>query len=262
MKRAPSVQTTNDELFASTLGSGYSLVLKVHDKLDDLLGAHESFQLLLGTLFYRFEADGETLVFSGTDADARVLTLLDTNPTIFIDGVRMDPATFTADLATDTVTFVTAPDLGSIIHISQYGENVEEGTLYFSSLTSQDAVETIIADALAAKNAAEIAAETYEEFNERYLGPKENDPILDNGGDALQIGALYFNSTANEMRMWGGATWIAAYAGAVPGHSDYGLITDSVMPGEFQGTIITTPGPGFVIVGNEIRHSISTLPKG
>ena len=35
-------------------------------------------------------------------------------------------------------------------------------------------------------------------------------PGLDNDGDALAVGMLYFNSTDNEMRIYGGSTWIAA----------------------------------------------------
>jgi hypothetical protein len=37
-------------------------------------------------------------------------------------------------------------------------------------------------------------------------------PGLDNDGDALAIGMLYFNTTDNEMRIYGGSTWIAASA--------------------------------------------------
>jgi len=35
-------------------------------------------------------------------------------------------------------------------------------------------------------------------------------PALNNDGDALVVGNLYFNSTDNEMRIYGGSTWIAA----------------------------------------------------
>ena len=37
-------------------------------------------------------------------------------------------------------------------------------------------------------------------------------PGTDNDGDALAVGMLYFNTTDNEMRIYGGSTWIAASA--------------------------------------------------
>jgi len=37
-------------------------------------------------------------------------------------------------------------------------------------------------------------------------------PSTDNDGDALAVGMLYFNTTDNEMRIYGGSTWIAASA--------------------------------------------------
>ena len=37
-------------------------------------------------------------------------------------------------------------------------------------------------------------------------------PALNNDGDALVVGNLYFNTTDNEMRIYGGSTWIAASA--------------------------------------------------
>jgi len=62
----------------------------------------------------------------------------------------------------------------------------------------------------AAAASAASAASAYDSFDDRYLGPKTSDPTLDNDGNALVSGALYFNSTANEMRVYDGANWIAA----------------------------------------------------
>jgi len=53
-------------------------------------------------------------------------------------------------------------------------------------------------------------------FDDRYLGSKASDPTLDNDGDALTDGALYFNTTANDMRVYdlGTTTWLSLTAGA------------------------------------------------
>ena len=53
------------------------------------------------------------------------------------------------------------------------------------------------------------AAASYDNFDDRYLGSKTSDPTLDNDGDALVTGALYFNSSSNEMKVYGGSSWAA-----------------------------------------------------
>lgn len=66
------------------------------------------------------------------------------------------------------------------------------------------------ASQIAAAASAASAANSYDLFDDRYLGTKASDPTLDNDGNALVAGALYFNSTANEMRVYDGGNWIAA----------------------------------------------------
>tara|TARA_R100000388_G_scaffold13238_1_gene10965 strand:- start:1370 stop:4261 length:2892 start_codon:yes stop_codon:yes gene_type:complete len=62
----------------------------------------------------------------------------------------------------------------------------------------------------AAAASAASAASAFDNFDDTYLGSKTSNPTVDNDGDALVAGALYFNSTANEMRVYDGANWIAA----------------------------------------------------
>jgi hypothetical protein len=67
-------------------------------------------------------------------------------------------------------------------------------------------------NAEAAQTAAETAqagAETaYDDFDDRYLGAKATDPTVDNDGDALITGALYFNTTDGDMRVYNGSAFI------------------------------------------------------
>jgi hypothetical protein len=65
--------------------------------------------------------------------------------------------------------------------------------------------------ASSASTSATSAAASYDSFDDRYLGPKSSDPTLDNDGGALLTGALYFNTVANEMRVYTGAAWLTAY---------------------------------------------------
>jgi hypothetical protein len=58
---------------------------------------------------------------------------------------------------------------------------------------------------------ATSAAASYDSFDDRYLGPKSSNPSVDNDGNALLTGALYFNTVSNEMRVYTGSAWVAAY---------------------------------------------------
>jgi hypothetical protein len=62
----------------------------------------------------------------------------------------------------------------------------------------------------AAAASAASAASAFDNFDDTYLGAKSSNPTQDNDGNSLVSGALYFNSTANEMRVYDGANWIAA----------------------------------------------------
>lgn len=58
-----------------------------------------------------------------------------------------------------------------------------------------------------AANSATAAANSYDDFDDRYLGDKASDPSVDNDGDALLTGALYFNTTSNAMKVYTGSAW-------------------------------------------------------
>jgi hypothetical protein len=64
--------------------------------------------------------------------------------------------------------------------------------------------------ATSAANSAAAAASALDSFDDRYLGTKSSDPTLDNDGNALATGALYFSTTANVMKVYDGSSWIAA----------------------------------------------------
>jgi len=63
-----------------------------------------------------------------------------------------------------------------------------------------------------AANSAASAAASLDNFDDRYLGAKSSAPTLDNDGNALVEGAMYFDSSANGMKVYDGADWIAASA--------------------------------------------------
>ncbi len=62
--------------------------------------------------------------------------------------------------------------------------------------------------ATSAATSATSAAASYDSFDDRYLGAKSSPPTLDNDGQALLTGALYWNTGDNQMYVWSGSAWI------------------------------------------------------
>jgi len=61
--------------------------------------------------------------------------------------------------------------------------------------------------ATASASSAAASAASYDSFDDRYLGAKSSAPSVDNDGNALITGAIYFNSSSNGMFVWSGSTW-------------------------------------------------------
>jgi hypothetical protein len=57
---------------------------------------------------------------------------------------------------------------------------------------------------------ATSASNTYDQFDDRYLGSKSSAPSVDNDGNALLTGALYWNTSTNNLFVWTGSTWANA----------------------------------------------------
>jgi hypothetical protein len=68
-------------------------------------------------------------------------------------------------------------------------------------------VDDVAGSATAAAASAAAAATTYDNFDDRYLGAKSSVPTLDNDGNALITGALYWNSSSSTMFAWTGSAW-------------------------------------------------------
>ena len=104
-----------------------------------------------------------------------------------------------------------------------------------TSAAASDASKVAAQSAQTGAQSAQTAAETardqtlavYDSFDDRYLGTKASDPALDNDGNALVAGALYFNSTSGTMKLYTGSAWVAAYVSGTAnnvGFTPYGNI--------------------------------------
>ena len=79
------------------------------------------------------------------------------------------------------------------------------------SATAAAASETAAANsATAAQNAQAAAEAALDTFDDDFLGAKSSDPSVDNDGNALTDGALYYNTTDNRMKVYdlGTTAWL------------------------------------------------------
>lgn len=84
-----------------------------------------------------------------------------------------------------------------------------------NAASSASAASSSASSAASAKTAAEAARDAalvaYDSFDDRYLGGKTSDPSVDNDGNALIAGSLYYNTTSSVMKVYTGSIWVAAY---------------------------------------------------
>lgn len=81
-----------------------------------------------------------------------------------------------------------------------------------ANTNAQNALTAALAAQAAAESARDSTLAAYDSFDDRYLGAKAADPALDNDGNALVGGSLYFNTTTGAMKVYvTGTGWTAAY---------------------------------------------------
>ena len=78
-----------------------------------------------------------------------------------------------------------------------------------SASTASTQASNASSSATAAASSATSAAASYDSFDDRYLGAKSSAPSTDNDGASLVTGALYWNSSSNQMFAWDGSAWSA-----------------------------------------------------
>jgi hypothetical protein len=84
-----------------------------------------------------------------------------------------------------------------------------------SASSASTSASAAAVSATSAAQSAASAATLLDNFDDRYLGPKSADPSVDNDGDPLVIGALYFNTTDGVMKTYTASGWLAASSASV-----------------------------------------------
>jgi hypothetical protein len=85
-------------------------------------------------------------------------------------------------------------------------------TTQATTATTQASNASTSAASAAASAAAALTA--LDNFDDTYLGAFSSNPTLDNDGNALTTGDLYFNTVGNELRVYNGTSWQAAAVSA------------------------------------------------
>jgi hypothetical protein len=97
---------------------------------------------------------------------------------------------------------------------SIFGSTTAAATSASNAATSASNAATSASNAsTSASNAATSetnAAASYDAFDDRYLGSKSTAPSVDNDGNALLTGALYWNNSVNTLYVWTGSAWTQA----------------------------------------------------
>ena len=76
-----------------------------------------------------------------------------------------------------------------------------------SASSASTSASSAVTSANSAATSAASAAASYDSFDDRYLGAKASDPTVDNDGNPLITGALYFNTTISAMKVYTGSAW-------------------------------------------------------
>ena len=138
-------------------------------------------------------------------------------PTYWV-GTSTDAAASAAAAAASAAAALISENSAAADAIATAADRVQTGL--DAAATAADSVQTGLdataaassataaaGSATAAAGSATDAADKYDEFDDRYLGEKASDPTLDNDGDALVIGAIYFNTSDNEMKVYTSSGW-------------------------------------------------------
>jgi hypothetical protein len=117
-------------------------------------------------------------------------------------------ATNAATSATSAATSATTATTQATTATTKASEAATSATNAATSATSASTAQTAAEAAQTAAETAQAAAElAADNFDDTYLGAKASDPTVDNDGDALSAGDLYFNTSTNKLRVYSGSAW-------------------------------------------------------
>ena len=170
-----------------------------------------------------------------TDAITNVNTIRADVTTVA--GITGNVATV-AGISADITTVVT-----NIVDIQNAEANAD------AAIAAKDDAVTAQVAAESAQAGAEAALDA---FTDTYLGAFATDPTLDNDGNALTAGDLYFNTVVNKLKVYNGSAWLEAVVDTSGVVQQTGVTGSAILPAGTTGQRDVTPTAGY------IRYNTST----
>lgn len=211
-----------NDLVAMQLGEAYLVVKQVYDNLDVIqtLATSEAEIAAVAAVSADLAsviaiAESVSLVAGNQDQVAAVAAAL-TDITSVV-GSLTDISDILAALSTITSVAGALPNIATTV--ANLGAITAAPDSAASAAASAAAASGSATSAAAAQTAAEVARDTalatLDNFDDRYLGPKASDPTLDNDGNALAAGAIYYNTSTTAFYVWTGTAWDDMVGGTV-----------------------------------------------
>ena len=197
----------------------------VDNRKGKLIGFHETTGALITTVTLSdisglsdISADIATLadIEDGTDATDAIQTVAGISSNVTTVAGNTANISTVAGISADVTAVAAVADDIADAETNATAAAASAAAASTSETNSGTSASAAAASQVAAATSAASAANAYDTFDDKYLGSKTGysgdgtGPTVDNDGDALVEGALFFSADANEMRVYDGANWIAA----------------------------------------------------
>ena len=151
-------------------------------------------------------------------------------------------ATSESNAATSETNAATSETNASTSETNAATSASNAATSESNAATSATSASNSATSASSAQSAAESARDAtltaYDNFDDRYLGVKSSAPTVDNDGNALVAGSLYFDSTSEAMQVYTGSAWVAAYVSG----TGFAALTGATFTGDVTVPNLITSG--------------------
>jgi hypothetical protein len=161
-------------------------------------------------------------------------------------------STATTQANTATTQASTATTKASEAATSATNAASSASTASTQATNSSNSATSAASSNTAAAAARDAALAALDSFDDRYLGVKSSGPSVDNDGNALAQGALYFDSGTDSMKVYDGSSWLNAYASL----SGALIATNNLSDLNNAGTARTNLG---VAIGSNVQAHSSVL---
>jgi hypothetical protein len=151
-------------------------------------------------------------------------------------------STATTEASNASTSATNAASSASAASTSASNASTSASNASTSASNASSSASSASTSATNAASSASSAASIYDEFDDRYLGNKSTAPTLDNDGNALLEGALYWNTTDKKLYIYSGTSWELT-AGSGGGAGSVTSVALSAPTGfSVTGSPITTSG--------------------